>query len=181
VLVDVGGVGYDVAISLGTFSTLPAVGERVTLQIHTHVREDSFQLFGFLTPLDRTIFERLLSVSGIGPRLALTILSGSSLSELINAIVSQDTRRLATIPGIGKKLAERLCLELKDKLKVLAGSPAAQATDSRAGTSRDAIGALINLGYREPAAEEAVSAALREAPSSGLSDLIQRALKSLVR
>jgi Holliday junction DNA helicase RuvA len=115
-VLDVGGVGYDLAIPLGTFSALPPAGEKATVYVHTHVREDALQLFGFSTPQEKYVFERLISVSGIGPKVALTVLSGLPLPELIGAIVTQNARVLATIPGVGKKLAERLGLELKEKL-----------------------------------------------------------------
>ena len=114
VVLDVHGVGYELAIPLGTFSALPAAGEKAVLHVHTHVREDALQLFGFATPQEKYVFERLLSVSGIGPKVALTVLSGLPLPELVGAIASQNARVLATIPGVGKKLAERLGLELKE-------------------------------------------------------------------
>ena len=124
VVLDVGGVGYDLAIPLGTFSALPPVGEKAVLHVHTHVREDALLLFGFATPQEKYVFERLISVSGIGPKVALTVLSGLPLPDLVRAIATQNARVLATIPGVGKKLAERLGLELKEKL---AGFGAARA------------------------------------------------------
>ena len=187
VLIDVGGVGYDVAIPLGTYAALPPPGERATLQIHTHVREDALLLFGFATGDERALFEKLLSVSGIGPRVALTVLSGLPLPDLVAAITSQDVRRLSTIPGVGKKLAERLGLELKDKLGNLGASPRGASVSAPANVGEDAVGALRNLGYREPEARAAVEAAVRESGAMdvlGLSDLsilLQAALKRLAR
>ena len=180
-LVDVGGVGYVLAIPLGTYSALPPAGERATLHVHTHVREDALQLFGFATPDERTLFERLLSVSGIGPKVALTVLSGLPFPELVRAIVAQDSRRLSTIPGVGKRLAERLGLELKEKLGDLGAGASSAAAPPRGSVAEDALGALLNLGYREAQALTAVEAAAREAPASDLSTLIQDALKRLAR
>ena len=180
-LVDVGGVGYDVAIPLGTYAALPARGERTVLHVHTHVREDALLLFGFATLEERSLFEKLLAVSGIGPRVALTILSGLPVPELVRAIVAQDSRRLSTIPGIGKRLAERLGLELKDKLGGLGLAHSASSPLPRGSAADDALGALVNLGYREAQALPAVEAALKESPASDLSELIQGALKRLAR
>jgi Holliday junction DNA helicase RuvA len=181
VLIDVGGVGYNVAIPLGTYSALPPRGGRATLHVHTHVREDALLLFGFATPEERALFEKLLSVSGIGPRVALTILSGLPVPDLVRAIVAQDSRRLSTIPGIGKRLAERLGLELKEKLGDLGLSSASSSPLPRGSAADDALGALVNLGYREAQALPAVEAALKESPASDLSELIQGALKRLAR
>ncbi|KAA0252044.1 Holliday junction branch migration protein RuvA [Acidobacteria bacterium ACD] len=181
VLVDVGGVGYEVSVPLGTYTALPPPGERVTLHVHTHVREDALLLFGFSTPEERRLFERLLSVSGIGPRVALTVLSGLPLPELVAAIAAQDARRLATIPGVGKKLAERLGLELKEKLSDLVPGPPARGAVPRTSAAGDAVEALLNLGYRPAQAEAAVAAASREADEHDLSALLQAALRSLAR
>ncbi len=180
VLIDVGGVGYAVSIPLGTYASLPPPGEKATLQIHTHVREEALQLFGFATPAERTLFERLLSVSGIGPKVALTVLSGLPLPDLVRSIVNQDARVLSTIPGVGRKLAERLGLELKDKLGDL-GTISTSSAPPKTSIADDAVGALRNLGYKDAQAEAAVEAALRESPGSGLSSLIQGALKKLAR
>ncbi len=180
-LIDVGGVGYEVAIPLGTYSALPPPGERATLHVHTHVREDALQLFGFATSEERALFGKLLSVSGIGPRVALTVLSGLPIPDLVRAIVTQDVRRLSTIPGVGKRLAERLGLELKEKLRDLRFAPASSSTLPKGSAAEDALGALVNLGYREAQAQEAVEATLKESPSSDLSALIQGALKRLAR
>lgn len=180
-LIDVGGVGYHLSIPLGTFAALPSVGESVTLHVHTHVREDALQLFGFTTGPEKEVFERLISVSGIGPRVALTVLSGLPLPDLISAIATQNVKRLSTIPGVGKKLAERLGLELKEKMAefalVVAGSDPVPKTSA----AEDAIGALKNLGYRPAQAEAAVAAAAKEVTPDDLNALLQVALKSLAR
>lgn len=181
VLIDVGGVGYDVAIPLGTFTVLPPVGEKATLQIHTVVREDAFLLYGFATASEKLVFERLISVSGVGPRVAITVLSGLPLPELVSAIAGQNARRLSTIPGIGKKLAERLGLELKEKMSDVLFGPAPKDAPPRTTAAEDAIGALQNLGYRPQQAEAAVAAAAKEVSPDDLNALLQAALKSLAR
>jgi Holliday junction DNA helicase RuvA len=179
-LIDVGGVGYELSIPLGTYSALPPAGERATLHVHTHVREDALQLFGFASPGERALFEKLISVSGIGPRVALTVLSGLPLPELVRAIVAQDAKRLTAIPGVGKRLAERLGVELKEKLGDLGLAPSASPVP-KGSVADDALGALVNLGYREAQALAAVEAAGKESPSADLSALIQAALKRLAR
>jgi holliday junction DNA helicase RuvA len=181
VVLDVHGVGYELAIPLGTFSALPPAGEKAVLHVHTHVREDALQLFGFATREEKYVFERLLSVSGIGPKVALTVLSGLPLPELVGAIASQNARLLSTIPGVGKKLAERLGLELKEKL---AGFGLGNAPGGAAGKTSvvdDAIGALQNLGYKALQAEQAVESAARAVGASDLNKILAAALKSLAR
>ena len=178
-VVDVGGVGYELAIPLGTFSALPKAGEKAVLHVHTHVREDAFLLYGFATAQEKFVFERLLSVSGIGPKVALTVLSGLPLPELVGAIASQNARLLATIPGVGKKLAERLGLELKEKLAGLGAGAAAPAAKTSA--IDDAIGALQNLGYKALQAEQAVEKAVQAVGSGDLNKILESALKSLAR
>lgn len=181
VLIDVGGVGYDVAVPLGTYTALPSVGERAVLQVHTVVREDSIALYGFATSQEKAVFEKLLSVSGIGPKVALAVLSGLPLPDLVTSIVTQNARRLATIPGVGKKLAGRLALELKEKMEGL-GVPSSVLPDvPRTTAAEDAVGALLNLGYREAQAAAAVAAATVEAGAEDLQSLLQAALKSLGR
>jgi Holliday junction DNA helicase RuvA len=180
-VLDVGGVGYDLAIPLGTFSALPPAGEKASVYVHTHVREDALQLFGFSTPQEKYVFERLISVSGIGPKVALTVLSGLPLPELIGAIVTQNARVLATIPGVGKKLAERLGLELKEKLSGVGAGAGPAAPGGKASAVEDAIGALENLGYRLPQAEQAVERAVRDVGTEDLNKILQAALKSLAR
>lgn len=156
-IVETGGVGYDVTISVPTFSDLPAAGSEVALHIHTHVREDVIALYGFLRAGEKQLFEKLITVSGIGPKLAITILSGMAAEEMIAAIRGNDLARLTRIPGIGKKTAERLVLELRDKLPV--GGGEAPMVSGRSAMEEDVLSALVNLGYQRGAAEKAVGAA----------------------
>jgi len=180
-VLDVGGVGYDLAIPLGTFSALPPAGEKAAVHVHTHVREDALSLFGFATREEKYVFERLISVSGIGPKVALTVLSGLPLPDLVRAIVTQDARVLATIPGVGKKLAERLGLELKEKLAGFGAGAGAPSSAGKATAVEDAIGALENLGYKVAQAEQAVEKAVRDVGADDLNRILQAALKSLAR
>ncbi len=155
-IVETGGVGYDVTISVPTFSDLPGIGGEVALYIHTHVREDALALYGFLRSSEKVLFEKLITVSGIGPKLAITILSGMAADEMVNAIRGNDIARLTRIPGIGKKTAERMVLELRDKLAVekhgeMAAAPALSAAED------DVLSALVNLGYQRAAAEKALA------------------------
>ena len=153
-VVEAGGVGYDLNISVPTFSQLPALGTEVALYVHTHVREDSIALFGFLRPAEKQLFERLISVSGIGPKLAITILSGMPADEMVGAIRGNDVARLTRIPGIGRKTAERMVLELRDKLQDFGAAPAdAPATP----IEEDVLSALVNLGYQRASAERALA------------------------
>ena len=154
-IVETGGVGYDITISVPTFSDLPATGGDVALHIHTHVREDSIALYGFLRTAEKQLFEKLISVSGIGPKLAITILSGMAADEMAGAIRGNDVARLTRIPGIGRKTAERLVLELRDKLPAAtAEAPASPPTNA---VEEDVLSALLNLGYQRTAAEKAVA------------------------
>jgi len=153
-VVEAAGVGYDVTISVPTFSQLPALGTEVAFHVHTHVREDSIALFGFLRPAEKQLFERLISVSGIGPKLAITILSGMPADEMVGAIRGNDVARLTRIPGIGKKTAERMVLELRDKLQDFGAAPAAAPASP---IEEDVLSALVNLGYQRPAAERALA------------------------
>ena len=173
VLIDVGGVGYDVDVPMSSFFNLPALGERTTLLTHFVVREDAQQLFGFLTHAERTTFRLLIKISGVGPRTALGILSGLSVAELAAAVSAQQAGRLVKVPGIGKKTAERLLLELKGKLGADLGAPgAAIASDAQA----DIVAALIALGYSERDA----GSALKSLPADiGVSEGIKRALRAL--
>jgi Holliday junction DNA helicase RuvA len=180
VVLDVGGVGYDVAIPLGTFTALPAAGHPATLFVHTHVREDAIQLFGFVSKQERLVFETLLSVSGIGPKVALAILSGLPLPELVGAIAAQNARLLSSIPGVGRKLAERLGVELKEKMAGF-GFGEAPARASRTTVVDDAIAALKNLGYKAAQAESAVRSAARQVAVQDLNALLEAALKSLAK
>ncbi len=154
-IVDAGGVGYNVTISVPTFSELPPLGGEVSLHIHTHVREDQIALYGFLRPEEKQLFEKLLTVSGIGPKLAITILSGMPTDEMVNAIRGNDVVRLTKIPGIGKKTAERMVLELRDKLAVAGNEPAA-VMPSFSALQEDVLSALVNLGYQRAPAEKAL-------------------------
>lgn len=181
VLLDVGGVGYEVSVPLGTYTALPPAGQKAVLLVHTVVREDAISLYGFATAQEKAVFERLLSVSGIGPKVALTVLSGLPLPELVSSIVTQNARRLATIPGIGKKLAERLALELKEKMEGIGLSASARAHVPKTSAAEDAIGALTNLGYKLAQAEAAVAAAAIEAGTENLQSLLQAALRSLAK
>jgi Holliday junction DNA helicase RuvA len=170
-VVETHGVGYDVVISVPTFSELPATGSEVALHIHTHVREDALSLYGFLRLAEKHLFEKLLTVSGIGPKLAITILSGMPADEMVGAIRGGDVARLTRIPGIGKKTAERMVLELRDKL------PAGTAEVSLAAASpveEDVVSALVNLGYQRAAAEKALQAAARGGKSAQNFDVLFR-------
>jgi Holliday junction DNA helicase RuvA len=153
-IVEAAGVGYAVTISVPTFSDLGGLGNEVALHIHTHVREDAIALFGFLRMEEKQLFEKLLSVSGIGPKLAITILSGMAAGDMIAAIRGNDVAKLTKIPGIGKKTAERMVLELRDKLKDFGMAP---ATPPVSAVEEDVLSALTNLGYQRPLAERAVS------------------------
>jgi holliday junction DNA helicase RuvA len=155
-VVETGGVGYDVVISVPTFSELSSVGSEVALHIHTHVREDQLALYGFAHPEEKQLFEKLITVSGIGPKLAMTILSGMAADDMANAIRGNDIARLTRIPGIGKKTAERMVLELRDKLPP-AGSGQVREMASFNATQEDVLSALVNLGYQRAAAEKALS------------------------
>src|ERR1700752_4685266 len=157
-IVEAAGVGYDVTISVPTFSDLPESGSEVALHVHTHVREDTLALYGFLRSSEKLLFEKLITVSGIGPKLAITILSGMAADEMVGAIRGNDVARLTRIPGIGKKTAERMVLELRDKLP--AGTGAAEVSVMAANpVEEDVVSALVNLGYQRAAAEKALLAA----------------------
>jgi holliday junction DNA helicase RuvA len=163
-IVDVGGVGYDVTIPVSTFSHLPEAGAEVRLRVHTHVREDAIALFGFLTQDEKALFEKLISVSGIGPKLGVTILSGLATLDLIQSIRRGEVDRLVRIPGIGKKTAERMVLELRDKLPAPAGAePEAAPAGAFSALDQDVLSALLNLGCGRPQAE----AAVRKAKAAG--------------
>lgn len=163
-VIEAGGVGYDVTITVPTFSALPALGAGLALHIHTHVREDALALFGFLELQEKKLFERLIQVSGIGPKLAITILSGMAAAEMVSAIRAGDLARLTRIPGIGKKTAERMVVELRDKLAAFGETPAVSAATP---VEEDVLSALVNLGYPRPAAERALAAAGRSAAVAG--------------
>jgi Holliday junction DNA helicase RuvA len=179
VLVDVGGVGYLVQVPLSSYAALGELHTEVTLLVHTHVREDALALYGFVSSREKHLFEMLLSASGVGPTLALKILSGMSVEELIPAIRHSDLARLTKIPGVGRKTAERMVVELKDKLEVVALEAEKPAAASPAGIESDVISALINLGYDARAAEAAVEDAGGEAGASNFEKLLRAALQSL--
>ena len=179
VLVDVGGVGYVVQVPLSTYAALGELHTEVTLLIHTHVREDALALYGFVSAREKHFFEMLLSASGVGPTLALKILSGMSVEELVPAIRGSDLARLTRIPGVGRKTAERMVVELKDKLEALAVETEKPAPSSPAGIEADVVSALENLGYDGRAAETAVAEARREAGAANFEKLLRGALQSL--
>jgi Holliday junction DNA helicase RuvA len=164
-VVEAAGVGYDVAISVSTYTSLPAEGAEVALHIHTQVREDTLALYGFLDRNDKRIFERLITVSGVGPKLAITIQSGLPADRLVAALRAQDHATLTRIPGVGKKLAERLVVELKDKLEDMA--VAAPVVAAAGPAAEDVLSALVNLGYQRPSAQKAIEAAVAKDKSAG--------------
>ena len=177
-IVEAAGVGYDVTISVPTFTALPGEGAEVSLYIHTHVREDALSLFGFMDRNEKRLFERLITVSGVGPKLAVTILSGLNPERTVAAIRAQDHATLTRIPGVGKKLAERLVVELKEKLEDLAIAPA--ASERRlAPAAEDVLSALVNLGYQRPAAQKAIETAIDKdkTASDNFDELFRAALK----
>lgn len=176
-IVETSGVGYDVTISVPTFSDLPAVGSEVVLHIHTHVREDVIALYGFLRPTEKRLFEKLITVSGIGPKLAITILSGMPADEMTGAIRGNDLARLTRIPGIGRKTAERMVLELRDKLPAEGGETTLPPT--LGAVEEDVLSALINLGYQRPAAEKAVSTLSKNGKSGSFDAMFREALTVL--
>lgn len=180
VVVDVGGVGYRVAIPVSTFYRLGDEGSEVRLLVHTHVREDALALFGFLSVSEQALFERLIEVAGVGPRLAINILSGIEAPELAEALRQADLARLTRIPGVGRKTAERLIVELKDKMPALAaaGAPSAGAA-AGGGLKDDLLSALAHLGYSRGEAEKGVERALREDGGGRFEDLLRRALRIL--
>ncbi len=181
VLLEVGGVGYEVHIPVSTYYELDRLGDgaAASLHVHTHLREDAISLYGFWTETEKRLFERLIGVSGIGPRLARVILSGLPPAELIRAIAGGDLVRLSGIPGVGKKTAERMVLELRDKVRELAAEPEAVAAAGPG--DEDLVSALVNLGYKRPLAERAVIEARRAAPEADFSDLLRASLKRLSR
>jgi holliday junction DNA helicase RuvA len=185
-VVDVNGVGYEVFVPLSTFYSLGDLGADLSLRIHTHVREDALTLFGFATLVEQELFERLISVSGIGPKVALAVLSGIEPQELMRAIERADVVRLTAIPGVGKKTSERIVLELKDR------SPRAPAVVAALGAvvsdapavRDDVLSALVNLGYHRPLAEKAVDAAIRTlgtSPDAGFERMLKTALRELAK
>jgi Holliday junction DNA helicase RuvA len=179
VILDVGGVGYLVAIPLSTFAAMGELHAEVTLLIHTHVREDALSLYGFLSQREKHFFELLLGASGVGPSLALKILSGMNVDELVPAIRTGDLAKLTKIPGVGRKTAERMVVELKDKLEAVTIEAEKPAPASPAGVEADVKSALINLGYDERSADAAVAEGKREAGTSNFEKLLRSALGTL--
>lgn len=182
-IVDVQGVGYDVHVPLSTYYDVGDPGGEVALRVHTHVREDALQLYGFLTAFEQQVFERLIGISGIGPRLAIAVLSGIDPRELAGAVQRADVARLTAIPGVGRKTAERIVLELKDRLAQLAGAaPGAPGPASAADRLRDdLVSALVNLGYHRPQAEKTVESTLKSGGELGFEQALRRVLKDLMR
>jgi holliday junction DNA helicase RuvA len=181
VVLEVTGVGYEVLIPFSTYYELGGVGASVSLHIYTHVREDALSLYGFLTTLEKRLFTMLIQVSGVGPRLAVTVLSGLPVEELMRAVTEGDILRLSRVPGIGKKTAERLVLELRDKLKPLqiesGQDPALPSVVSS--VQSDVVSALVNLGYPRPVAERAVGKTAQELPGSRFEELLRKSLKRI--
>jgi holliday junction DNA helicase RuvA len=175
VIVDVNGVGYEVFIPLTTFTALPSAGSDVSIDVHTHVREDMIALYGFSTRRERTIFEKLMTISGIGPKLAVTILSGGSVEDLVGAIRRADLARLTAIPGVGRKTAERIILELKDKLQDFAEA------QPKSSVEVDVLSALENLGYNRALAEGALRRAMNGDGDLGFEVLFKRSLQILTK
>lgn len=183
VIVDVGGVGYDLAVPLSTFYTAGDPGAEITLRVHTHVREDQLALFGFATVLELAVFERLIAISGIGPKLALAVLSGIEPRELVSALQRSDVARLTRIPGVGKKTAERIILELRDRLPkameaVATGAPPPAPGDE---LRDDLTSALINLGYHRQAIDKTLDRILKDQSESSFQDILRAALRDLSR
>jgi Holliday junction DNA helicase RuvA len=181
-IVDVAGVGYDVQVPLSTFYVLGEPGTGVELRVHTHVREDVIALYGFATALEQDLFERLIAIGGVGPRLALAVLSGIEPAELVRAVRGQDVARLTAIPGIGKKTAERIGLELKDRLPeslraIGEARTAAPGDQLRA----DLLSALINLGYQRPPAEKAIERVLKGFPDATFEEALRQVLRTLMK
>jgi Holliday junction DNA helicase RuvA len=183
IVVDVNGVGYEVSVPLSTFYGLGEPGSAVALRIHTHVREDALALYGFATRLEQELFERLIGVSGIGPKVALAVLSGIEPAELIRAIEHADLARLTGIPGVGKKTSERIVLELKDRLPRVQVAVAAAGSAAYAAPALrdDLLSALINLGYHRPLAEKTVDSAVKATPDGDFERTLKQALRELAR
>ena len=190
VIVDVGGVGYEVTIPLSTFYDLEDTGSVVQLRIYTHVREDTLQLFGFKTVRERELFLKIISVTGIGPKLGITLLSGMSADEMIASIRTNNLARLTLIPGVGRKTAERLIMELREKVAELSSAqieeefgakPDVSAGAPEDAVRADALSALLNLGYQRSGAEKAIDAALKEEGEMTVESVLRRTLKKLAR
>jgi holliday junction DNA helicase RuvA len=181
IVVDVNGVGYDVSVPLSTFYGLGDTGSDIALRIHTHVREDALSLYGFGTRLEQELFERLISVSGIGPKVALAVLSGIEPPELVKAIERADLARLTAIPGVGKKTSERIVLELKDRMPKATIPEETGARGTAPVLRDDVLSALMNLGYHRPLAEKAVDRAVAAAPGADFERALRQALRELAK
>jgi Holliday junction DNA helicase RuvA len=183
VIVDVAGVGYDVQVPLSTFYVLGEAGADVSLRVHTHVREDVIALFGFASSVELDLFERLIAINGIGPKLALAVLSGIEPADLIKAIRVQDVARLTAIPGVGKKTAERIGLEMKDRLPAAwqAPGPAVPGASPRDQLRDDLLSALMNLGYQRTAAEKALDTSLAQLPDASFEHALKATLRGLMK
>ncbi len=177
IVVDVNGIGFEISVSSITYLTIPDEGSIVTLYLHTQVREDDIHLYGFSTPVEKTLFKLLISVSGIGPKVARNILSNIPIDELISAVVTKDVPRLSSVPGLGRKTAEKIILELKEKMGGL------QLSEHHAGGKQivlsDAISALVNLGYKQQQSRDIVEDVLKDNPSLDIGDVIRLSLKRL--
>ncbi len=190
VILDVGGVGYEVTIPISTFYELDEPGSKVQLRIYTHVREDALLLYGFKTARERELFMRLISVSGIGPKLGITLLSGMSADEMIASIRTNNLARLTLIPGVGRKTAERLVMELRDKIAALSSpeleeelgaKPSVSVTPTEDAVRADALSALVNLGYQKSTAEKAINAAIVEGDDISVESILRRSLRRLAK
>ena len=184
IVVDVNGVGYDLSVPLSTFYGLADVGGEIALRVHTHVREDALALYGFATRLEQDLFERLIGVSGIGPKVGLAVLSGIEPMDLIRAIERGDLARLTAIPGVGKKTSERIVLELRDRLprvEAAAAGEAATSVEAPLLLRDDLLSALINLGYHRPLAEKAIEAAIKRTPDGDFERTLKQALRELAK
>jgi Holliday junction DNA helicase RuvA len=183
IVVDVKGVGYDVQVPLSTFYVIGEPGADVTIRVHTHVREDAIALFGFATGLEQELFERLISISGIGPKLALAVLSGMEPPDLVRAIKFQDVARLTSIPGVGKKTAERIGLELKDRMpqSLQAAADAAKPAAPEDQLRGDLLSALLNLGYQRAAADKAIDRVLKDTAEPRFDEALRAVLRALMK
>jgi Holliday junction DNA helicase RuvA len=180
-VIDVSGVGYDVLVPLSTFYAVGDAGAKVVLRIHTHVREDALQLFGFVTALEQELFERLITVSGIGPRLALAVLSGIESGDLVKAIRQSDIARLTRTPGIGRKTAERLVVELKDRMPLAVAGDDKAPADAPGSVRDDVLSALENLGYQRHSIDKTVDAVLKREESRDFETVLRQILRELAR
>lgn len=181
VVVDVGGVGYELTIPLSTYQHLGEIGSPVDLHVHTHVREDTLALFGFASRIEKDLFVRLVAVNGVGPKTAVALLSGLGADDLMEAVRRRDVRRLATVPGIGRKTAERIAIELADRLDTVAPAEAGAERTATRIVRDDLVSALVNLGYNARSADEAAQRALAAETAAGAAPVFETALKRALR